>query len=164
MSRSCRWTSRALVTIALLTLPVFADTKPGAPPGQYQAFSSQDRRIRDKKTLLVWERSVSVAPVDFATARATCRGGTRLPTLKELLTLVDEQPHEDYDVPTNTTVTKHIDPQAFGSETPGDRAYWSSSLVEESPSRVWTVDFSSGETPQADAIDARYVRCVRFQP
>ncbi len=147
----------------MITLPVFGEPLPGAPPEQYQAFSSQDRRIRDRQTSLVWERSVSASPVDFETARATCTAGTRLPSLKELLTLVDEQPHQAYDVETNTTVTKHIDPQAFGKETPVDRAYWSSSLVEDSPSRVWTLDFASGETPTAESTDVRYVRCVRFQ-
>jgi hypothetical protein len=164
MSRARWWRPHVMAMLALFTLPVFGESLPGAPPEQYQAFSSQDRRIRDRQTSLVWERSVSPAPVTFETARATCKAGTRLPTLKELLTLVDEQPHQAYDVETNTTVSKHIDPQAFGKETPVDRAYWSSSLVEESPSRVWTLDFASGETPTAESADARYVRCVRFQP
>ena len=163
MSRSrLRFATRGLVLGLLVALPVAADQPPGAPPGQYDTFDSQARRIRDKKTGLVWERSVSPAPVDFATAQATCTGGTRLPTLKELLTLVDEQPHLDYDLTLNANVKKYIDPQAFGEETPIDAPYWTSSM--NGASRVWTVDFGSGETHDEGTTFDAYVRCVRFQP
>ncbi len=148
---------RALVVSVLLVVPVSA----GAPPGQYGLFSGQDRRITDLKTGLVWERSVSPAPINFATAQGTCTGGTRLPTMKELLTLIDEEPHRKYDTTINANVEKFIDPQAFGAETPTDRAYWTSSM--QGPNRAWTVDFGTGETVP-EGVDAKaYVRCVRFQ-
>jgi len=145
---------RAFVVSMLLVVPVSAE----APAGQYGPFIGQDRRIEDLKTKLIWERSVTPAPVDFETAETACTGGTRLPTLKELLTLVDEEPHDDYDLTKNSVVEKFIDEQAFGDETPIDKAYWTSS--KQSANRAWTVDFGTGET-FAESLDASfYVRCV----
>jgi hypothetical protein len=146
---------RGLVLGAVVALPVSAD----APPGQYENFSSQDRRIRDRKTGLVWERSVSVAPVPYV--NATCPLGLRLPSLKELLTLVDEEPHLDYDSKLLKNVAKMVDSAAFGEETPVDVPYWTSS---GDGAKVWTVDLGTGETAATRATDSRYFRCVRFQP
>lgn len=161
MRSRIRFAIHGFVLGILVAVPVAADQEPGAPPGQYENFDWQARRIKDKKTGLVWERSVSASPVDFATAQVTCTGGTRLPTLKELLTLVDEQPHLDYDLAINANVRKYIDPQAFGDETPVDKGYWTSSM--QGSLKAWTVNFKTGETDQVDLGDTRYVRCVRFQ-
>lgn len=155
-----RFAVRGLVLGIIVALPVSAD----APPGQYQKFSSQDRRIRDLKTGLVWERSVSPAPVKYA--NATCAPGLRLPTLKELLTLVDEEPHLDYDDKLLKNVSKMIDAAAFGAETPVDAPYWTSST--DGAARAWTVNFETGAVnsdPTSDPSSATaYVRCVRLPP
>ncbi|MBX3223910.1 MAG: DUF1566 domain-containing protein [Labilithrix sp.] len=156
MRSRLRFAVRGIVLGALVAVPVFAD----APKGQYPNFTGQDQRIRDLKTGLVWERSVSPAPVTFATAEAGCTGGTRLPTLKELLTLVDEEPDDYYDLNLNRTVLRFIDAQAFG-QTPVDKGYWTASRDGTS---VWTVDFATAETRTAEVGDTRYVRCVRFVP
>ncbi|MBN9165297.1 MAG: hypothetical protein BGO98_21670 [Myxococcales bacterium 68-20] len=161
MQSRVRFAMRGLVLGVLVAVPVSADQEPGAPNGQYENFTGDDRRIRDKKTGLRWERSVSASPVDFETAKSMCTGGLRLPTLKELLTLVDEQPHPAYDLKKNANVLKYIDREAFGAETPIDRAYWTSSM--DGTSKAWTVDFGSGETVATPTVDGRYVRCVRFQ-
>ena len=146
---------RAFVVSMLLVFPVSAE----APAGQYAPFIGQDRRIEDVKTGLIWERSVTPAPVEFDVAQTSCTGGTRLPTLKELLTLVDEEPHDDYDLTKNRVVEKFIDEQAFGDETPIDKGYWTSSM--QSANRAWTIDFATGET-FAEGLDGKfYVRCVR---
>ncbi|MBX3263341.1 MAG: DUF1566 domain-containing protein [Labilithrix sp.] len=158
MRARLRFAVRGLVLGALVALPVSAD----APRGQYANFLRTDQRIRDLKTKLVWERSVSPAPVAFAAADAVCGGDTRLPTLKELLTLVDEAPHEVYDLDRKRNVLKYIDQQAFGGQTPIDKGYWTSSMG--SATKAWTVDFGTGETSLDDLTDPRYVRCVRFVP
>jgi hypothetical protein len=147
---------RAVVVGIVVALPVSAD----APPGQYDKFYSADRRIRDLKAGLVWERSVSPAPVEFA--NATCPAGRRLPTLKELLTLVDEDPHLEYDGTLLKNVPKMIDTAAFGKETPVDYPYWTSSRGDIA--KIWTVDFGTGETDLTRDTDRRYVRCVQFLP
>ncbi|MBX3201940.1 MAG: DUF1566 domain-containing protein [Labilithrix sp.] len=158
MGARLRFALRGLVLGVLVALPVSAD----APRGQYRDFLGSDQRIRDLKTKLVWERSVPPAPVAFAAADAVCGGGTRLPTLKELLTLVDEEPHIVYDIDQKKNVIKYIDRQAFGSRTPIDAAYWTASTA--SATTAWTVDFGTGETSLANLNDLRYVRCVRFVP
>lgn len=147
---------RGLVLGIVVALPVAAD----APPGQYDKFYSQDRSIRDLKTGLVWQRSVSPAPVQFA--NATCPPPLRLPTLKELLTLVDEEPHLDYDDKLFKNVSKMIDAAAFGEQTPVNEPYWTSSMAGSD--RAWTVDFATGATKDDSTTASRYFRCVRFQP
>ncbi len=158
MGSRLRFAVRGLVLGVLVALPVSAD----APRGQYANFLRTDQRIRDLKTKLVWERSVSPAPVAFAAADAVCGGDTRLPTLKELLTLVDEEPHEVYDIDRKKNVLKYIDQQAFGAQTPISTGYWTSSMA--SATQAFAVDFGSGETSLANLNDLRYVRCVRFVP
>jgi hypothetical protein len=151
-----------LLAVVAVALPVRADDPPGAPPGQYDPFDSRSFQIKDVKTGLRWTRSVSAGTVPFATATSTCVGGTRLPTLKELLTLVDEQPHPTYDENLGRTVTKMIDPNAFDQYAPVDSPYWTSSTSGDS--EVWTVDFSNGAATKARITDPRYVRCVSFSP
>jgi hypothetical protein len=158
-----KWASLGLVATVAIALPVRADDPPGAPPDQYAFFDQSSTVIRDNKTGLAWTRSVSANVVSFAVAQTTCAGKSRLPTLKELLTLVDEQPHLDYDESQGKTVTRMIDPQAFDASTPIDVPYWTSSMTPDG--NVWTVDFSTGKTIAAlKSADSRYVRCVTFIP
>jgi hypothetical protein len=160
ISRRLRFGLRGLALGLLVAVPVSAD-HPGAPVGQYELFASSDRRIKDLKTGLIWERSVSAAPVAFD-PKVCSTAGLRLPTLKELLTLVDEQPDLDYDIKLLRNVEKMIDPQAFGAETPVDAPYWTSS--RQGPGRVWTVDFRTGRTAHDSESAQNYIRCVSFQP
>jgi hypothetical protein len=153
--------------LVLFALPVLADhapghppPEPGAPDDQYDPFTYQSRRIKDRKTKLQWERGVS-APMSFADATAYCTTPTRLPTLKELLTLVDEVPHLDYEPDEGRNVQKMIDPSAFSDETPVDRAYWTST---RSGTNAFTVDFGDGTTSAASVADLRRARCVQFIP
>jgi hypothetical protein len=156
MSSTCARFSRRGVVLALaLASPVLAD----APRDQYEFFSAETPKIKDRKTKLEWDRFVS-GPVSFAAA--SCGPGTRLPTLKELLTLVDEEPHYEYDEAKLRNVPKMIDQAAFGAQTPTDYPYWTSSF--KSQEEVWTVDFGTGMTTAARVGDARYVRCVAFKP
>jgi hypothetical protein len=73
----------------------------------------------------------------------------RLPTVAELLTLVDVQAKKP-----------SIDVKAF-PRTPADR-FWSSSRRDSDDFR-WTVDFYEGGTDWEYVIfkEAHYVRCVR---
>lgn len=150
-----RFPIRGVAVALVIASPVLAD----APSDQYEFFSADSDRIKDRKTGLEWSRLAS-GPVRFDDA--SCGPGTRLPTMKELLTLVDEEPHYKYDEIQLKNVPKMIDQAAFGAQTPTDRAYWTSSFDDSGD--VWTVDFETGETKPADRDDARYVRCVAFKP
>ena len=80
--------------------------------------------------------------------------------MKELLTIVDEEPHEEYE--SGVVVTKMIDADAF-ADTPVNLPYWTSTPA--GPGKVWVVNFSNGlmeprSTVPADNQKAN-ARCVR---
>ena len=142
--------------LLLFVAPVLAD----APPDQYRPFVRTDAEIRDAQTGLIWLRAGSGA-VPFATALAACppNGAItyRLPTMKELLTLVDEQPHQEYEDGGLVSIT--IDPNAFPS-TPAV-PFWTGSGVAGDSTMAWTVDFSTGVAEPHAKIESHPVRCVR---
>jgi uncharacterized protein DUF1566 len=144
---------RAAVATIIVALPAGAV----APQDQYEYFTAPDNSIKDRFTRLRWQRGASAAPVAYEFA--TCSGGFRLPTLKELLTIVDETPHPEYEG--IQIVQKAIDQAAF-PDTPVNARYWTSSPAPGE--RIWTVDFKDGSTIPDDADANRYVRCVRFEP
>lgn len=153
----------ALVAVAV-ALPVSADAPIGGPEQQYDNFDWRNKVITDRFTRLVWDRPSDPYPaaMSFAAADAYCRQASmRLPSLKELLTLVDEEPHTRYDEEKKRNVAHCIDRNAF-PKTPAEE-FWTSSM--QSPTRAWTVDFGSGATGTAnlgDSGDKRRVRCVDF--
>jgi hypothetical protein len=143
---------RLPLVVALAVAPVMAD----APPDQYRPFVRTDTEIQDPHTQLKWQRAV-LAPQNFQQAQVSCPNGYRLPTVKELLTLVDEEPHAEYE--SGKIVTKMIDRNAFPS-TPAE-AFWTSSRYAGDTQKAWTVHFGSGFAAPANVGDSRYVRCVR---
>jgi hypothetical protein len=109
------------------------------------------------KTGLQWQRVVPSQAYNWADAKAYCSGlslggqtGWRLPTIKELETVVDRS----VDSCPKTNVTAFPD-------TPCEVFYSSSPYAHDSPSALG-VDFSSGDTDGTDnAGHLRRVRCVR---
>lgn len=141
---------RAILFVLAIGLPTWAD----ADSDQYEPFNRQNVNITDHYTGLVWARRVGASATY---AGVTCPAGTRLPTLKELLTLVDETPHDEY-TSTGTLETKMIDRDAF-PDTPVDEPYWTSSPA--TAPEYFTVDFKTGVTASARPGDSRNYRCVR---
>ncbi len=141
-----------------IALPVSAD----APIDQYEGFVSGNTTITDHYTRLVWERPGTYpAAMKFTDAKAHCSalGAFRLPSMKELLTIVDETPHDEYEV--DHAVPHFIDQSAFRS-TPAE-AFWTSSMKDSN--NAWTVDFGTGGTGDAQISgDQRRVRCVQYKP
>lgn len=129
---------------------------PAAPaaPGRYTYPVSGT--VYDTKTRLTWQRTVASPQYDWTGAKAYCAGlGStldgarwRLPTIKELQTIVDE-----------TRSHPSIDPTAFPGDPGG--APWSSSPVTGEPSQAWIVNFDNGNTGYDDTSSMTYVRCVR---
>jgi hypothetical protein len=115
-----------------------------APPSPQ--FAAEADGVLDRVTGLVWEASVG-AESTWDEAQARCEGlGMRLPSVRELQAIVDENRHEPA-----------LDPAVF----PGGAAelVWSATLRGEDP---WHVDFTDGQT-YADryADEALASRCVR---
>jgi hypothetical protein len=143
-----------------------------APSDQYELFQQTTPTITDNCTGLEWERfpeqsllDGGAQPVmfDFDAARQRCQkdgGGWRLPTVKELLTIVDEDPHKVYHDGGERQL--YVDRNAFPTTAADD--YWTSSPAPKGAG-VFSVNFGNGRvSTSTDLSKPRYVRCVRSLP
>lgn len=167
MSRA-RWTLRVVVpAFSVITVGVLA--RADAPPDQYDNFDLADTVITDAHTYLRWQRTVTTQ-TDFPGAVAACNGlslgtfpsGWRLPSYKELLTLVDESPHYEYE---NGQMQVAIDGNAFPGTPVSNNGgyYWTSSA--SGTTNVFVVEFHQGNAnTQISSGSSAYVRCVHDPP
>ena len=143
----------ALALAAQLVVP--APGRADAPAGRYSFPTTTT--VLDTKTGLVWQRKVSTTATSQATGASTCFNnpmalagtGWRLPTAKELLTLLD------------FSRSNGLDSTAFPSEPSG--AYWSATKGNAAGDLAWIVYFPPGNTPNesVQASETHLVRCVR---
>lgn len=138
---------------------VHIDSQP--PESRYLiAGVAPDDIVTDRGTGLTWQRRPSEQTFPFSEAEEHCAslalegGGWRLPSMKELQTLVDE-----------SRSSPAIDPEAFPDEPTSTGAFFrTSSLSAECPDCAWLMrpDGSVFETGIDTGVDAHhYVRCVR---
>lgn len=157
--RSRRLLELSSVVVVLVAGSALAD----APRDQYAPFDRDEPFIVDQHTGLAWARRAETKR-PHAAARAACSSLTylsapmRLPTAKELLTLVDEEPHGEYE--SGRVVQKMFDRSAFAG-LPVEFAYWTDSLVTGRANEAWTVSFATGELRAESTFDDRQVLCVR---
>jgi hypothetical protein len=110
--------------------------------------------VRDLRTGLEWQRGFDEGMRPWEDAKAYCTaltiagGGWRLPSMKELQSLVDD-----------TRASPSIDPAAF-PDTPGE-PFWSITPVLGTPGSAWRVSFEHGYTYDAAATYEYHARCVR---
>jgi len=141
--------SRLLIVIGSAALllgapPVHAAT----PADRYQENAANDT-VTDTRTGITWQRTVSPGSYTWPAANAYCAGlgtGWRVPTLKELLTLVDPARHD----PAIAPVFRDTPPMIFWTATRNvhDKA-------------LWCVSFSLGYTSTYSDTNTLRVRCVR---
>lgn len=150
---------RLVLAVILLGVPALAD----APKNQYDQFDQDSGTIKDTFTKLEWDRR-AIFKSDYGGASGNCalltslQASGRLPSVKELLTIVDEDPHLEYEFGKN--VPKMIDGLAF-ADAPVDLAYWTSTPASPTGDTLWTVSFKTGlMAPQLKTAVA-YARCVR---
>ena len=113
-----RWLRRGVGIAGAITVASVA--RADAPADQYELFDMNDVVIQDHFTQLVWQRYPELTTMTFDAAAGYCQGlslgsytsGWRVPSYKELLTLVDENPHFEYE--NGIAVPKAIDRSAFG--------------------------------------------------
>jgi hypothetical protein len=113
--------------------------------------------VHDTKTKLTWQQPVPTTTYAWADAKTYCAStavssalggaGWRLPTYKELLTIVDS----------SQSSGPMIDRNAFPGTPSSD--FWSATPLAGLPSSAWRVDFDYGSTDTNDVPG--YVRCVR---
>jgi hypothetical protein len=144
------------VAIVAVTLPTSAGAN--APAGQYvvTAGGTGNGTVYDTKSKLTWQQTVSSTTYSWADAQSYCISGFgRLPTLKELQSLVDY----------SQLTGPMIDQNAFPS-TPSIGLFWSATPLAgsppfTSPEFAWYVEFGSGGMSYSFASYTNYVRCVR---
>jgi len=160
-----RATLAASAVVALATL-----ARADAPGDQYNLFNLNSDVIQDLRTGLYWQRYPLTTGLSFDDAATQCgqisldtlTTGWRVPSYKELLTLVDESPHVEYEG--GQLVVKWVDGDAF----PGDlaapvltHAYWTSSAYPGTPpGAAYSVNFHTGFPQAQDMGTTLYVRCV----
>ncbi len=127
--------------------------RPANQPPRYRVAKGE---VADLDTGLHWQRATSAQTLTFDGAHALCahlsadgKRGWRVPTLGELLTLIDER----------VSSTPMINRDAF-PETPGE-PFWTSSRFVNGPDRAWYVRFDSGAGLYGRVIESFRVRCVR---
>ena len=105
--------------------------------------------VSDQLTELVWQQRANPTAMRLSDAETSCaNAGFRLPTMKELESLVDL-----------TMSHPSIDQQAFPN-TPGDW-FWASSLQGSSSFYAWIVLFADGGSSVTDVMSFYKLRCVR---
>lgn len=150
-----------LLVALVLAVPARAD----APSGQYESFAKDFPFILDVNTHLRWQRFVdpqiklqSIPPAQNYCGGLALGSGYRLPTVKELLTLVDEEPHSEFEQGASTQ--RYIDRNAFAG-TPTDLRYLT---LNDDGGNPWLVDFGTGTAEhQKGSAGTFYIRCVRAE-
>jgi hypothetical protein len=152
-SRTQRIVAGLVVLAGLSVLMIARRSAANAPAGHFTV--NGDGTVTDNMTKLVWQRTVPSSTYTWADAGTYCASGTglpgsgwRLPTYRELQTIVD-------DSQTNPS----IDSTAFPS-TPVGR-YWTASPCLGVNDAAWAIYTYYGG-PGIDAMsNMDYVRCVR---
>jgi Protein of unknown function (DUF1566) len=123
-----------------------------SPPTRYE---TSPKEILDVATGLRWQRAASPKALSFVAAASYCghlnlagKPHWRVPTMGELLTLIDERADSPM-----------IDRAAF-PETPGE-PFWSSSTFANGHELAWYVRFDRGSGLYGRLIEPFRVRCVR---
>jgi hypothetical protein len=147
--------SRAFTALlaALALVALASPARAAAPAGRY---TTTIDAVTDTKTGLVWQRAVPNATFTWQSALAYCQnlrlggaGGYRLPTVKELATLVDE----------TASAAPAIDATAFPSTAAA--FFWSSTPLVDAPGKAWGVHFQKGNATTTTTPTTSRLRCVK---
>ena len=129
----------ALIIAATGLISLLSSTRASAPPGRYTVLNGT---VRDNHTGLVWEQTPRPGGWESGCAQV----GSRLPTVAELLSIVDRTAHS---------------PAADGVFVTPLGGYWTSTPFVATPGEVWVVEFQDGTSEHHPPTGVRYVRCVR---
>ena len=142
---------------SVIAIAFAASAIAAAPAGRYTTTATT---VFDNRTKLTWQRTASSTTMIWEDAKTYCASpslstalggsGWRMPTLKELQSIVDY----------SQSASPPIDPTAFPATPP--TYFWSASLVPGFDA-AWVVTFSNGFTqaPLKSFLGSIYVRCVR---
>jgi hypothetical protein len=156
-------TSTSSKTLTAHVRCVRAGTPPSTSPGRYRTTGNgPDNLVEDLGTGLVWQGTASDATADFAGAQTLCAeleldgGGFRVPSVKELQTLID-----------NSKTEMPVVSAVFSGIPSGRALFWTSSKSASSDTGAWFVNLGTGEAADValtvgDVVDLQnFVLCVR---
>jgi hypothetical protein len=142
----------------LVTLVISGTVRANAPKGRYTATGGT---VVDNVTHLTWQQVVATTGGDdgagrstWANAKSACAsfgGGYRLPTVKELLTIVDFS-KANPSIDTSADAFPGTPPDAFWTATP---------LAGSPPTSAWFISFDDGYAGNVDMMQPNRARCVR---
>jgi hypothetical protein len=136
-------------TSSLLARCVSGSRSSTPPPARYEI--EADGTVTDVKTPLTWQATLAPTDLSWGDGYDYCQWlgpGWRLPTVREIETLVDE-----------TQVHSAVDPAAFPDRPEG--SYWTSSGFNSDFTLQWSVALGFGNTGWNATSDLKGVRCVR---
>jgi hypothetical protein len=122
-----------------------------APPGRYQVTADT---VSDTQTGLTWQRILDPGSYTRANAITVCGslslagGGWRMPSIKELQTLID-----------TSRLDPSIDTTAFPNTPMTD--FWAETGRAGSTTDAWAVLFSDGYVLSHPVSELHRIRCVR---
>ena len=130
-------------------------SSPNAKGGSEQSFEHSETVARDANTQLEWQRFPDDVQRGWRDAIAYCDAldlegtGWHLPTVKELLTLVDSTRHEP-------AIDARIFPVLQGE------TFWTSTEHLDSRTSAYLVEFANGEASLSSTFEElHFARCVR---
>jgi hypothetical protein len=146
--------SRTLAALGIgIVATVATPSLANAPPGQYAVATAT---VTDTKTELVWQRAEDGGLYTWLEAKSHCASlnpisfggftGWRLPTMKEVQTIVEDGPNPTID--TSFTGTK-------------SEFYWTTTPSVQAPSKAFVMAFDYGYTDTLPQVEPHRVRCVR---
>jgi hypothetical protein len=135
-----------------------------APRDQYETFTAQSDVVNDRFTGLTWDRRAlsQGAELDYVSAEGACKPNARLPSVKELLSIVDERRHSEQIG--NAEVSLSIDAAAFGGIFATKGRFWTRTLASDNKASRFTVNIESGEARTLAPTELAKVRCVTYSP
>jgi len=144
----------AAMAMALACVAPGLAVRASAPSGRYTAGTGT---VMDTKTKLTWQQPAGPSAMTWSAAKSYCAGlsgtlggaGWRLPTMKELATLVD----------TSASSGLVLDPIAFPT-SPSISGYWSATPVAGASPFVWVFG-ADGTEGQVQSSASSWARCVR---
>lgn len=152
--KHARFLTVAIVLLALAGL--FAvNSRAAAPVGRYTISADT---VADLKTGLLWQRQAAATSSGYSLATSACgtlslggspAGTWRVPTLKELQTLVDWRA-------TGTAIDATAFPGPYGAAD----NFWSATANVSSLGLYWVVSFERGNNGYLPQGTAARVRCV----
>lgn len=121
--------------------------------------NSSENVVYDKKLKLFWQDDSRVGHIkkSWQGAKSYCAtlnvdglSGWRLPTIKELFTIMDMSKHD----PSIKSIFKNIANDTYNY-------YWTSTLYADQDLVAWVIRFSRGNSDRYGKSSLNYVRCVR---